>query len=269
MAAGWPTKVTYANGDVYSASDVNDTNGTLNYIDPTSATNNQVLTRDSAAGGKVKWANSPANTLTATGDLYYASAANTPARLAIGSTDQILVVAGGVPTWATGGGGMTLISSSSPTGTNTLTFSSIPSSYQNLQLFFNGVRSTTGDELRMRVNGVSAANTYAFQKMSNAGNSFSQTETSMTLGDTAGGTNSRSGSAIFYNYANATAFGKQMAYWSNRIIIGTGAGLFDFGTGVAMGTSASGYQGVAAISSITVFQTNNFQAGTFSLYGVK
>jgi hypothetical protein len=30
MAVGWPTKTTYANGDVYSASDVNDTNGTLN-----------------------------------------------------------------------------------------------------------------------------------------------------------------------------------------------------------------------------------------------
>jgi hypothetical protein len=99
MAAGWPTKVTYANGDVYSASDVNDTNGTLNYIDPTSATNNQVITRDSAAPGKVKWANSPANTLTTTGDLYYASAANTPARLAIGSTNQILSVVGGVPSW--------------------------------------------------------------------------------------------------------------------------------------------------------------------------
>jgi len=56
MAAGWPTKVTYANGDVFSASDINDTNGTLNYIDPTSATDGQILTRDNASGGKVKWA---------------------------------------------------------------------------------------------------------------------------------------------------------------------------------------------------------------------
>jgi hypothetical protein len=30
MAVGLPLKVTYANGDVYSASDVNDTNGTIN-----------------------------------------------------------------------------------------------------------------------------------------------------------------------------------------------------------------------------------------------
>jgi hypothetical protein len=33
--------------------------------------------------------------------MIYASAANTPARLGIGSTDQILKVSGGVPVWAT------------------------------------------------------------------------------------------------------------------------------------------------------------------------
>jgi hypothetical protein len=41
-----------------------------------------------------------ANTLTTTtGDIIYASAANTPARLGIGSTDQVLKVSGGVPAW--------------------------------------------------------------------------------------------------------------------------------------------------------------------------
>lgn len=39
--------------------------------------------------------------LTTTGDTYYASAAGTPARLGIGSTGQVVTVAGGVPTWAT------------------------------------------------------------------------------------------------------------------------------------------------------------------------
>jgi hypothetical protein len=38
--------------------------------------------------------------LTTTGDIIYASAANTPARLGIGTTGQVLTVAGGVPTWA-------------------------------------------------------------------------------------------------------------------------------------------------------------------------
>lgn len=45
------------------------------------------------------------NTLTTTtGDIIYASAANTPARLGIGSTDQVLKVTGGVPAWGAAGG---------------------------------------------------------------------------------------------------------------------------------------------------------------------
>jgi len=56
MAAGWPTKANYATGDVLSATNMNDLSGTVNYIDPTSATDGQVLTRDAASAGKVKWA---------------------------------------------------------------------------------------------------------------------------------------------------------------------------------------------------------------------
>ena len=47
MAVGFPTKVTYANGDVFSASDINDTNGTINLLTSTtlsrSAGKNQVI----------------------------------------------------------------------------------------------------------------------------------------------------------------------------------------------------------------------------------
>jgi hypothetical protein len=46
--------------------------------------------------------NKISNTLTTTtGDLIYASAANTPARLGIGSTSQVLTVSGGLPVWST------------------------------------------------------------------------------------------------------------------------------------------------------------------------
>ena len=57
-------------------------------------------------------------TLTATGDIYYASGASTPARLAVGATADVLTVAGGVPTWAApaaGGVGEILISDSPST----------------------------------------------------------------------------------------------------------------------------------------------------------
>jgi hypothetical protein len=51
------------------------------------------------------------NPMTTTGDTIYSSSGTTPARLGIGSTGQVLTVAGGVPTWATpaaGGGGKVL-----------------------------------------------------------------------------------------------------------------------------------------------------------------
>lgn len=63
MAAGFPTKVTYANGDVFSASDINDTNGTLNLIKPT-----------------------------AKGDIFIGSGANTYAALPLGSNNNVLMV---------------------------------------------------------------------------------------------------------------------------------------------------------------------------------
>jgi len=50
------------------------------------------------------------NPMTTTGDTIYSSSGSTPARLGIGTTGQVLTVAGGVPSWATpaGGGGKVL-----------------------------------------------------------------------------------------------------------------------------------------------------------------
>jgi hypothetical protein len=47
----------------------------------------------------------PKTLTTTTGDIIYASSANTPARLGIGTSSQVLTVSGGVPAWATPAGG--------------------------------------------------------------------------------------------------------------------------------------------------------------------
>ena len=45
------------------------------------------------------------NPMTTTADIIYSSSGSTPARLGIGSTNDVLTVAGGVPTWAAPAGG--------------------------------------------------------------------------------------------------------------------------------------------------------------------
>ena len=88
------------------------------------------------------------STLTTTGDIYYASAANTPARLGIGTASQLLAVNSGAtaPEWvaAPSSGGMTLLSTTTLSGA-TVTLSSIPQTYNSLFMVITGVTNATAD----------------------------------------------------------------------------------------------------------------------------
>ena len=91
--------------------------------------------------------------LTTTGDIMYASSANNPARLGIGSSAQVLTVASGVPSWATpASGGMTLISTTTLSGTS-VTLSSIPQTYNSLYLVITGMTYASGsNNFRLKPN---------------------------------------------------------------------------------------------------------------------
>ena len=66
------------------------------------------------------------NPMTTTGDTIYSSSGSTPARLGIGSTGNVLTVAGGVPTWAAPSGGATyaIFTDEKTSGTDGGTFTS-------------------------------------------------------------------------------------------------------------------------------------------------
>jgi hypothetical protein len=61
------------------------------------------------------------NPMTTTGDTIYSSSGSTPARLGIGSTGQVLTVAGGVPSWAAPAGGGKVLQVVSATTTTATT----------------------------------------------------------------------------------------------------------------------------------------------------
>jgi hypothetical protein len=64
MAVGFPTKVSYANGDVFSASDINDTNGTINLL--TSSTLSRAAGKNAVInGGMDIWQRGTTNVTTA------------------------------------------------------------------------------------------------------------------------------------------------------------------------------------------------------------
>jgi hypothetical protein len=103
--------------------------------------------------------------MTTTGDTIYSSSGSTPARLGIGTTGQILTVAGGIPSWATVTQKVVKIvaattttetsSSSASYADTTLTATITPASASNQILVFvsqNGlqkVSSDTGVDLRL------------------------------------------------------------------------------------------------------------------------
>jgi hypothetical protein len=90
---------------VFEGATANDFETTLAITDPTA---DRTITFPDSTGTVALTSGVINNTLTTTtGDTIYASSANTPARLAVGTTGQVLTVAGGVPTWATPAAGTT------------------------------------------------------------------------------------------------------------------------------------------------------------------
>ena len=95
------------------------------------------------------------NPMTTTGDMVYSSSGSTPARLGIGTTGQVVTVAGGIPSWATPStGSMTKILSASfssvaDTGT---TFDGVFSStYNNYMIVMSNLLGSDNADLRFRL----------------------------------------------------------------------------------------------------------------------
>ena len=83
--------------------------------------------------------------MTTTGDMIYASAANTAARLPVGTTGQVLTVAGGIPSWAAAAGSTTLTTTdfTATSGQTTFTVTYTPALLQGV--YRNGIKLGLAD----------------------------------------------------------------------------------------------------------------------------
>lgn len=157
----------------------------------------------------------------------------------------------------------TLASGNLPTGTGTLTLSSISSSYKSLRLILAAWSGTSTGELQVRVNNIS---TSSYSTLYWYGVSTSNTQ------------NTFAGSYIpVGNYATTAAgtstFVLDFPAYSETtkpIVLGYNIGSATAGSGWGQGWSLGQYDTAAVVNRIDVIlSTGNYDAGTYVLYGIK
>jgi len=203
------------------------------------------------------------NPMTTTGDTVYSSPGSTPVRLGIGSTGNVLTVAGGVPTWAApaSGGGMTLISTTSLTGSS-VTISSIPGTYNNLQLVIvNYKGNADGGYVHLRINADTGTNYSSILAGLGTGDAFDGSNMQI-IRQTDDTVDKSLTICEFPNYANSTTW-KIMQVQSGSAYHVTSSQISSvFGNYI--------WNGNAAITSIVLTSVlAAFSSGTAYLYGVK
>ena len=197
------------------------------------------------------------NPMTTTGDTIYSSSGSTPARLGIGTTGQVLTVAGGIPSWATSSSGsMTLLSTTSLSGAS-VTISSISGSYTHLWINISGLTANTGatNTISLEFNGVGADGVITTQISNNVVGSNSS-NASWNIGEQASGATSYF-NGFLYDYSSVKLtslegmWGGKDQFTYNRFTSGF-------------------FNRDAAITSIKILANNTtMTAGSLKIYGVK
>ena len=212
------------------------------------------------------------NPSTTLGDIEYrSSTANTNTRLAIGSTGQILTVAGGVPSWAAPSGvnySYDLINAGGTalTGASTITVSGISGKNFLAVVVVNGSSVNGSSSIRLRFNADSSS------KYSQSGTYYRETDSIRQYvvpyngGDSfeVGTITSNAGSAIdaTLSFTGTAGTGAKIATIMGYISQPGGSGTMvnPITTGI--------YTGSSAVTSVSLISTSgDFDAGTLYVFG--
>jgi len=230
--------------------------------------NGTVLIADSAEATGLKWALDPTQDLVTTkGDIVAATAADTLARLAVGANDTVLTADSAQATglkWATvASGGMTLISTTTLSGTQT-NLTSIPGTYKSLLLRITGSYGNTVGNLSFRFNNDSTNPAYAVLKDPTFQTGYSISGLGGALIDAHYCHNTSVGTANIVelylpNYASTTTKKYTMIQGATRQ---NATGNIDLGLFTAY------WDNTSAVTEINIRGLGTFTAGTALLYGV-
>jgi hypothetical protein len=238
-------------------------------VDLKGGTTGQVLAKNSNSDMDFVWSADasgiPATIFDAKGDIIAATAADTAARLAVGSNNQVLTADSTASTglkWATpASGGMTVIASgncSSFGSGQTTIISSIPQTYNDLRIVLRGLSTTVATELYLGTGGSYTSWNYGSPNSSGTLNGY----WALASGNQILASTSDSWIQLdFPDYTNTTSVKKVIAY----ITMQTSAGTYsnDLNIGNRAGT------GAISERNMWINSNHSFDAGTYTVYGVK
>ena len=183
-------------------------------------TTGQVLAKASGTDLDFVWSADAAgmtNPMTTTADIIYSSSGSTPARLGIGSTDDVLTVAGGVPTWAAPAGGGKVLQAVSTTYSTYQSSASV--TYANTGLSLSITPSSVDSKILILIS--QALSTYRNNTNAGAALRICRGETSIfspSGGDGSMSTGNASGSQMYigayvsYQYLDSPATTSETTY---------------------------------------------------------
>jgi hypothetical protein len=203
----------------------------------------------------------------AKGDLVVGSGTNDAAVLGVGSANQVLTVDSSTGTglkWAAAAsGGMTLLSTTTLSGADTINITGISTDYVDLEIHMYGITNATANgHLQIRFN---ASTTIASYFAKNAATTMSSDTGTiiygnpLTLTSDFGSANNAHFIKVF-DYANSSNYKTYIA--GGHVVSGGGGAAY---------SAVGGLITNSAITSLTLHKEGprNFNSGTVKIYGVK
>jgi hypothetical protein len=268
---GTGSRITVTNGNGVSGNPTIDISAS--YVGQASITTLGTITTGTWNGTAISETNGGTNQTTyTTGDILYASGANTLSKLAIGSSTQVLTVTGGVPVWAAasgGGGNFVFISSTTISSDATVEFTGLSSTYSAYFFVLDAVAPASDNVLPwLRVstdNGStwkSGASDYAFdtRDQSNIGTSAANSEIRLSPNGQGNASNETLNGHVYVINPSNTQYTNIIG--SIYMMNNGGDNFYAITGGKYLSTTA--VDGVQFL-----FESGNLASGKISMYGIE